>query len=241
MPLPTFTCMPLKSQPHINKMDEPSNIKQVVGLWSKCILYFLMIVVCFRFAAKCDDAAACRLQVMGHIYPATFMVALAWSWHSPKHRTAECWAMIAFWLMYWIIDAVQQNGVDFSKLKIVQHYAFTLLVGMCGIYRLCRGPIIDTFIMSVLVSGFLLFVYMHPQPNTIGETMHLVCAGWLCAFLVAYLFKCNLEGSAFMIMAATSFVCSQLALTSVAVGCMDTVAYFVLATLLGFFVHCIFF
>lgn len=192
-----------------------------------CALYVSVILVCFRMAQECTAPDnRCTRQVMGHIYPGTFMLGLAWSWNKPVYRTRECMAMVVFWLFYWAVDAVQQLGVDFDDLKTLQHYMFTMFVGLCGGFRLARGPTYDTFIMVLLVAGFGLFVAIHPQPNAIGVTMHAVCSAWLGCFLLAYLAKAELEASAFMVMAATAFVSSQLALTAVATHHMDPVAYF---------------
>lgn len=199
--------------------------------WYLLVVYIGIILACFRVAQECDaNRTKCTRQVMGHIYPGSFLLGLAWSWNKPALRAYECGGMIVFWLFYWSVDAVQQSGVDFGDLKTLQHYMFTMFVGVCGLFRLARGPARDAFIMVILVIGFGFFVSMHPQPNAIGLTMHALCSLWLGCFLVAYLAKADEEATAFMVLAAITFVSSQLGLTAAATPYMDTVAYFAIVT-----------
>lgn len=171
---------------------------------------------------------------MGHIYPGTFLFLLAWSWKLPRYRKQECWGMVVFWLLYWIIDLIQHRGVDFSDLKIMQHHAFTMFVGMTGLFRLLPwNKDLDSFAMFALVMGFGIFVAMHPQPNSIGVWMHLITSAWLFMFWPAYVLKAENEGTVSLIMAATSFISSQLALTTAASNVMDVVAYFSIVSVVG--------
>ena len=200
--------------------------------WHLFVLYIGGILSCFHAARKCEEQhhTECMRQVMGHIYPGSFLLGLAWSWNKPELRVYECSGMIVFWLFYWSIDAVQQSGVNFGELKTLQHYMFTMFVGVCGAFRLARGPSRDMFVMVLLVIGFGFFVSMHPQPNAIGLAMHTLCGMWLACFLLAYIAKAEEEGTAFMIVAAITFISSQLGLTTVATRYMDPVAYFALVT-----------
>lgn len=208
-------------------------------MWYLLVVYIAVILVCYRVALQCRDHKTCTLQVMGHIYPATFMLGLGWSSHKPAWRYTECVGMVVFWLFYWIIDAVQQSGVDLDNLKTVQHYMFTMLVGVCGIFRHARGPKRDTFVMVLLVIAFALFVFKHPQPNAVGNAMHAATAVWLGCFIVAYVAKAERETFAFMVLAATTFMSSQLGLTTAAAERMDTVAYFAIVTVASLGVDCL--
>ena len=174
---------------------------------------------------------------MGHIYPGTFVYLLAWSWKIPKYRKRECIGMIIFWLFYWIVDAIEQKGVDFDNLKIVQHYAFTLFIGVAGMFRLYPpNRSLDDFIMFAVVMGFAVFVHLHPQPNDIGVWMHAISAMWLSAFYVCYILKLDAEGTACLIMGSTSFIASQLSLTSIASQHMDVIAYLSCTSIVGFII-----
>lgn len=207
----------------------------VYGIVACNVTFILFLTLCYSLASHCEDKTLCRLQVMGHVYPGLFMLLLAWSWKQPKYRIAECWGMVSFWLLYWIIDFIQHKGVDFSDLKTMQHYAFTMFVGVAGLFRLLpSNRHLDSFVIFVLILGFGIFVQRHPQPNDIGTWMHTITAMWLAIYWPAYVLKATAEGTAFLVMAATYFIFSQLALTSFASKYMDVVAYFSCVAVFGF-------
>jgi hypothetical protein len=217
------------------------------GAFSRAYILVCMLSVvsfvffCFSAAARCENATPCRLQVMGHIFPGSFMYVLAYTWKFPEYRFAECCGMIAFWLIYWVIDFIQHGGVNFQELKIVQHYMFTMFVGAVGAFRLFPpNKSLDTFAMFSIVLGFATFVLRHPQPNSIGVWMHGLTAVWLFMFWLAYAFKTMASGTASLIMAATTFVMSQLSLTTLASHHMDVVAYFSCTTIIGLVIVSVF-
>ena len=196
----------------------------VYGIVACNVTFIMFLTLCYSLASHCEDKTLCRLQVMGHVYPGLFMLLLAWSWKQPKYRIAECWGMVSFWLLYWIIDFIQHKGVDFSDLKIMQHYAFTMFVGVAGLFRLLpSNRHLDSFVMFVLVLGFGIFVQRHPQPNDIGTWMH--DHGYVACDVLA----CVFGGTAF-IMAAT-YLFSKLDIVCFKIyGC----CYFFRALLLWF-------
>lgn len=214
----------------------PNSQKTVYCVWYIYLLYIHVLLVCYRAALECQDYKMCAHQVVGHMYPATFMIGLALSCTKPHLRATECLAMIGFWLAYWICDAVQQSGVNFNNPDTLQNYLNTMLIGLCGLYRHVKGPKSDKVVMVFLGWAFALYVSMHSQPNVIGATMCTFTAIWLGCFVTAYIVDAKLEASTFMVLAATTFASSQIGLTSVASQYMDPMAYFALIGTLSLFV-----
>lgn len=210
-------------------LKKRKDVKSLQIIWFLLVIFVLLIIYSFLMASTCENTTACKLQVMGHIYPGFFIMSLAYSWKYPELRQKECAGMITFWLMYWTIDLIQHKGVDTHNLKIMQHYSYTMLVGVCGIFRLMNSKA-DKFIMTILSIGFAFFVLMHPQPNDIGIKTHNMCAVWTLMFLIAFLFDAKHEGTMFLLLSAFTFMSSQLALTEHASKIMDPVAYFSFVT-----------
>ena len=201
-------------------------------MYSACIIY--CAITCSTLCSA-ESKPHCYTQIPGHFYPALFFALFARTMANRRPRWYQNGGLVFFGVWYVFMDLCLHKGkLDMSDQKTVQHATFTLSITCFGAIRqlcLCPGRCtccndVDATLFAAITLLFVFFVIQHPQPNAIGNAMHLATVTFAVA---AYLLRiaAQLRAAVIMLVAgACTFVHSQLALTQFATQHhIDPVAY----------------
>lgn len=187
----------------------------------------------------CDDCALrhiCWQQFAGHWYPAVSILSLAYAIaHGPEAPPYQ-WighGMMLFGAFY-ILESLFVEGLeDPLPFRTIMHLAFTGGVGALGalrwaILRYAQFAAFrtDRVLFAALTLMTLVFVFNHPQPNLLGNWMHMQTSLFCVAFWVWFVYSRFRQAALALIATAVSFLFGQYGLTQIAtIAKVGVVAY----------------
>lgn len=176
----------------------PTTPTRVWGIDSPCCTRFERRTLCFAHAlvgtvvcAWCGVLPTYWNTYLGHIGPASVMFVLSELERFPGPNTivAQGWTAVIGGFGYLLYDLFfSKCGWDMGchSLREQQHIALNSLLIVVGFDMIVHR---SRFSASLIGIGFVLFVSLHEQPNSLGLLIHKMAGVFLGVYAVARQFK----------------------------------------------------